>query len=121
MAKSPSAMLSLLPCPLCARTLIPLPTDASLTFLCKRGHQIALSELLSAQSLVLKNGLEVLLDDWRRQHAKILDLVDDARRNGYSNVAEILDRHAQSLLTRIEALRNAVPGAPASQALSVGS
>src|SRR5258706_2225000 len=108
MVKSPSEMLTLLPCPLCGRTLLPLPTDTSVTFLCKRGHQVELTDLLTAQSLVLKNGLDVLLSEWHRQHEKVLDTAGDARRNGYPSIAEMFDRHAQSLLSRIEGLRNAV-------------
>jgi hypothetical protein len=88
-------------------------------FLCKRGHQVALADLLAAQSLVLRNGLEVLLGDWRRQHEKVLDIVEDARRNGYPNIAEILDRHGQSLLSRIEVLRNAFPLTDSSKLMSV--
>ena len=45
---------------------------------------------------------------WHRQHEKVLDTAGDARRNGYPSIAEMFDRHAQSLLSRIEALRSAV-------------
>lgn len=121
MGKSPSEMLTLIPCPLCGRTLTPQPIDVSVTFLCKRGHQVALTDLLTAQSLVLKNGLEALLSDWHRQYEKVLDLVDDARRNGHPTVAETLDRHAQSLLSRIEVLRNAVPNTDSGKLMSVAS
>ena len=121
MGKSPSEMLSLIPCPLCGRTLIPQPTATSVTFRCKRGHQVALNDLLTAQSLVLQNGLEVLLSDWNRQYEKVLDLVDDARRNGHSTVAEVLDRHAQGLRSRIEFLRNAIPDTNSGKLTSVGS
>src|SRR5204862_4719284 len=97
MAESPSELRALFPCPHCGRTLVPASVDASVTFHCKGGHGLTLGELLGAQSAVLKEGLERLLAEWSRQHQVLIETVEDARRNGYLDVAEIFNRHAKSL------------------------
>ncbi len=107
MAKSVSEVGTPLPCPLCGRTLIPVPTGATVSFHCKSGHELALVDLLTAQSVALKGGLEVLLADWNRQHQTLIETVEDARRNGYIDVAEIFHRHAKSLESRIRVMRDA--------------
>ena len=107
MVKSPSRLLTLLPCPVCGRSLIPDPTGASLNFRCKRGHAVVLDDLLAAQSRTLMKGLEELLAGWKCQHDKLRDSVEDARLNGYPRVAEAFERQADDLLCRIELLRAA--------------
>jgi len=96
-----------MPCPLCGRSLIPAPIESSIAFHCKSGHELSLGEILRAQSAVLKCGLEILLAEWSRQHHALISTVEDARRNGYPDVAEIFDRHAKSLQFRIEKVRAA--------------
>jgi len=96
-----------MPCPVCGRSLIPAPADSSITFHCKSGHEFGLGELLRAQSTALKCGLEILLAEWSRQHQALLSTVEDARKNGYVDVAEIFNRHAKSLEPRIDKVRTA--------------
>lgn len=96
-----------LPCPLCGRSLLPVPSGSGVTFHCKSGHELAIADLLTAQSLSLKGGLEVLLAEWHRQHQTLIKIVEDARVNGYLDIAEIFRRHATSLHSRIEVLQGA--------------
>jgi len=109
MAKSPSQLSTLLPCPLCGRTLVPVPAGESLSFRCKRGHDLVLTDLLAAQSATLTHGLEDLLAAWRCQCEKLLDTAEDAHRNGYSRVAELFERHAAVLQSRVQLLSGALP------------
>jgi len=96
-----------MPCPQCGRSLIPAPVDVSVAFYCRGGHEFALGDLLRAQSAAVKNGLELLLAAWHRQHEALLHTVEDARKNGHLDVAEIFHRHAKSLDSRIRKVRDA--------------
>jgi hypothetical protein len=96
-----------LPCPLCGRSLLPVPSETTFTFHCKTGHELALLDLVSAQSFALKGGLEMLLTDWRRHHQALIEIVENARNNGHLNVAEIVQRHAKRLEGRIDKLKTA--------------
>ena len=107
MAESASEVRTLMPCPKCGRTLVPAPTDPSLVFHCKSGHEFSLTILLKAQSAAVKGGLELLLAEWIRQHETLAKTVEDARLHGYLDVAEIFNRHAQSLESRIRKVREA--------------
>jgi hypothetical protein len=107
MANCASEVRTLLPCPLCGRTLIPAPADSSVVFHCKSGHELPLEELLRAQSAVLQRGLEILLANWARQHQALIRTLEDARQNGYLDVAEIFYRHAKSLEDRIRKVGDA--------------
>jgi len=80
--------------------------ESTILFHCKSGHEFALGDLLRAQSEAIRGGLEVLLAEWNHQHQALIDTVKDARKNGYLNVAEIFDRHAKSLESRISKVRN---------------
>ena len=106
MAERASEVRSLLPCPRCGRSLVPAPVESTVVFHCKTGHEFALGDLLRAQSEVIKGGLELLLSEWNHQHQALVDTVKDARKNGYLDVAEIFDRHAKSLESRISKIRN---------------
>ena len=94
------------PCPRCGRGLVPISTETSVTFHCKSGHQLPLLDLLSAQSLPLKDALELFLADWRRQHEALVKTMEDARKNGHLQVVEIFQRHAKILESRIEIVKN---------------
>jgi hypothetical protein len=96
-----------LPCPHCGRSLLPVPTETTVTFHCKTGHELALLELVSAESLALKGGLETLLTEWRRHHQALIEIVENARKNGHLNVAEIVQRHATKLGGRIDKVQSA--------------
>jgi len=96
-----------MPCPKCGRSLIPVSSGATVTFHCKNGHELSLLDLLSSQSAALKAGLENLLAEWDHQYEAILGSVEDAQRNGFLNIAEIFQRHAESVESRIEILRSA--------------
>jgi hypothetical protein len=102
MAGCASEVRTLMPCPLCGRSLIPAPVEVSITFHCKSGHELSLGDVVRAQSAALKCGLEILLAEWGRQHQALISTVQDARKNGHLNVAEIFDRHAKSIQSRIE-------------------
>ncbi|HVE15874.1 MAG TPA: hypothetical protein VNB29_04015 [Chthoniobacterales bacterium] len=91
---------------MCGRTLIPAPIDASVVFHCKSGHELPLAELLHAPSAALETGLEVLLANWDREHQALISTLEDARKNGYLDVAEIFNRHAKSLENRIRKVRD---------------
>jgi hypothetical protein len=107
MAESASEVRTLMPCPLCGQSLIPASVDFSITFHCKSGHELALGELLRAHSAALKGGLELLLAAWNREYLALVQMAEDAGRNGFVDVAEIFDRHAKSLESRIDKVRSA--------------
>jgi hypothetical protein len=117
MANRASEVRTLLPCPLCGRTLIPAPVDSSVVFHCKNGHELPLEELLRAQSAVLQRGLEILLANWTRQHQALIRTLEDARQNGYLDVAEIFYRHAKSLESRIRKVRDVCSQPDSSQGI----
>src|SRR5258706_10655411 len=117
MAKCASEVRTLLPCPLCGRTLIPAPVDLFVVFHCKSGHELLLAELLRAQSAPLKRGLEVLLANWDREHQALFSTIEDARKNGYLDVAEIFSRHAKSLESRIRKVQDAFSQANSSKVI----
>ena len=106
MAESASEVRTLLPCPMCGRALVPAPVDSSFTFHCKSGHEFSLGRLLQAQSSAVKEGLELLLAEWARQHQALTDTVEHARKYGYPEVVEIFNRHAISLESRIRKVRD---------------
>jgi hypothetical protein len=81
--------------------------ESSLTFHCQSGHELSVEDVLRAQSAALKCGLDILLAEWSRQHQALISTVQDARKNGYLNVAEIFHRHAKSIESRIEKVRSA--------------
>jgi len=107
MAERASELRTLLPCPRCGRSLVPASVHSPVTFRCKSGHDVALADLLKTQSLVLRRGLEDLLAEWSLQRESLLRTVEQARRNGHLDVAEIFKRHAESLEHRIVHVRNA--------------
>lgn len=105
MAERASEVRTLLPCPTCGRALVPASAESSVTFHCKNGHESSLGSLLQAQSEAIKDGLELLLADWARQHQALINTVEDARKHGHLDVAEIFNRHAKSLESRISRVR----------------
>ena len=107
MLERPSEFRSGLPCPQCGRSLLPVTAEASFSFHCRNGHELGLQDLLSAQSLALRMGLETLLLEWHRQHRALIETMEDARRHGHLDVAEIFQRHARSLEGRIDLLCSA--------------
>jgi hypothetical protein len=100
-ARSASELRTLLPCPLCGRALFPAPSDSELTFHCKSGHELTFGELLRSRSSALTAGLELLLADWSRQHQALIETAEAARKHGHWKVAEIFDRNAKNLESRI--------------------
>lgn len=107
MVERPSEIRSGLACPICGRTLLPIPAETTVTFHCRSGHELSLQDLLAAQSLALRMGLETLLLEWTRKHQALVKTVEDARANGFLDVAEIFLRHARTLEWRIGVLRTA--------------
>ena len=105
MAENASEVRTLLPCPRCGRSLVPASMDSTIVFHCKSGHEFALGDLLRAQSDAIRGGLEVLLAEWNHEHQALVNTVEDARKNGYHDVAEIFNRHAKSLESRITKVR----------------
>src|SRR6185436_12147984 len=99
--RAASEVRVVLPCPLCGRSLIPASARSSIVFHCKTGHELSLAELLQAQTAVLKGGLELLLENWDRDHQALLKTLEEARRNGHLDVAEIFNRRAKNLESRI--------------------
>jgi hypothetical protein len=106
MADGASEVRTLMPCPLCGLSLIPASTESSIAFHCKSGHEFALGDLLRAQSAALKCGLEILLAEWSRQHLALIGTAEEARKNGHFDVADIFNRHAKSLESRIRKVRD---------------
>jgi len=107
MVDRPSEVRSGMPCPTCGRSLLPVPLESAVLFHCRNGHELPLGDLVRAPSLVLRMGLETLLLQWSRQLDNLNNTVSDARRNGYLDVAEIVQRHARSLKGRIEQIQAA--------------
>ena len=107
MVDRPSELRSGLPGPTCGRSLLPVPLESMVIFHCRNGHELPLIELVRGQSLVLRMGLETLMLQWMRQLQALNNTVEDARLNGYLDVAEIVQRHTQSLKGRIQQLQNA--------------
>jgi endogenous inhibitor of DNA gyrase (YacG/DUF329 family) len=121
MHRRPSSLRSSLPCPQCGRSLVPVPTETSVTFHCKSGHTIDVMEALQGQSAALKVGLESLLYEWGRQHHAIIEIVDDATRRGHVDVAQIFGRHARTLEARIQVLKDAFQQTDSAKLLKVPS
>ena len=119
MAEYVSELRTLMPCPLCGRSLIPAPVESSIIFHCKSGHELALEELLRARSAVLKCGLEILLAEWSRQHQAMIHTIVDARKNGFLDVAEIYSRRAKSLESRIDKVLSAFLQSESSKRINV--
>ena len=117
----PSETRSGLPCPYCGRGLVPVPIGADMVFHCKSGHGIPLFELLAVQSAILKAGLQALLGEWTLQHEVLVDRSEDARKNGFLEIAEIYARYAKSLLRRIEILQAAFTRSDSSKLMAVPS
>lgn len=107
MLERPSELRSGLPCPLCGRSLLPVAVETTFTFHCRSGHELTLHDLLTAQSLALRMGLETLLLQWHRQHRAMVETLEEARRNGHLEVVEIFQRNVRQLERRMEALSNA--------------
>lgn len=106
MGRPTSQVRTLLPCPLCGSSMSPAAVESTLTFYCGRGHEMAVGDLLRAQSSSVKGGLELLLAEWERQHQALLTTAEDARQHGFIDVAEIFNRHAKSLQSRIGKMRD---------------
>lgn len=98
-------------CPLCGRSLLSVPLGDSIVFHCKNGHQLSLSDLLRAQNQSLGRGLLMLMGDWESQLETLEKTAEDARSNGYLEIAEIFLRQTRLLAGRIEALRGCLPKA----------
>lgn len=117
MTERASELRTLLPCPLCGRSLFPAPGDSIFTFHCRSGHAFSLDELLGAQSAIVQGGLESLVADWERLYHRLMDTVEDARKNSHHDVAEIFSRHAKTLETRIRTVRDAFAQSESSQVI----
>src|SRR5436190_21499099 len=117
----PSELRSGLPCPSCGRGLVPMPTGSDVVFLCKSGHGIPLFELLGVRSSVVKAGLQALLGEWNHQCELLIERSEDARRNGFLEIAEIYARYAKSLLGRIEILKGAFTKSESTKLIQVSA
>lgn len=107
------------PCPICGRSLFPISTETSVSFHCKSGHELPLLDLLSAQSTALKAALELFLAEWRRQHEGLVRTMEDARKHGHLEVAEIFQRHAKILESRIEIAQSVFSRSDSSKLMKV--
>jgi len=107
----PSELRAGLPCPWCGRSLVPVPTGSDVVFHCKSGHGIPLFDLLGMRSAAVQAGLQALVGEWNRQFDLLIERSEDARKNGFLEVAEIYARYAKSLYRRIEILGAVQPKA----------
>jgi len=80
--------------------LLPVPTGASLTFHCRGGHELRLSDLLPTTT-------RTLLGEWQREHDGLTALAVNARRNGLIDISDIYRRQAERLESRIRLLQEA--------------
>jgi hypothetical protein len=87
--------------------MVPASTDFAVLFHCKSGHLLEAVELLQCGSMIVRRGLEDLVDQWSGQQAALLRTVDQARQSGHLDVADIFNRHARSLESRISRVRDA--------------
>ena len=115
----PTEIRSSLPCPYCGRGLVPVPTGRDVVFHCKSGHGISLFDLLGVQSAVVNAGLHALLGEWNRQFKLLIDRSEDARKNGFLDIAEIYGRYAKSLFRRMEILQGAFTKSESSKLIAV--
>ncbi len=104
-------------CPLCSRSVFPISTETSVTFHCKSGHELPLLDLLSSPSAALKDSLKQFLAEWRRQHQGLMKTMEDATKNGHWKVAEIFQRHAKIMESRIEMVEHAFAKSDSSRLL----
>jgi len=104
-------------CPLCGRSVLPISTEASVTFHCKSGHELPLLDLLSSPSAALIDSLKQFLNEWRHQHQALTKTMEDATKNGHWEVAEIFRRHAKIMESRIEMVENAFARSDSSSVL----
>jgi len=95
-------------CPDCGRSLLPILTEGSVFFHCKSGHELPLQRLLHSQTRPLRAALEKLAVDWGRQVEFLSRTADEARRNGFLEIAEIFYRQARAFEARIAPLRSSL-------------
>ncbi len=107
MTDRPSELRSGLPCSLCGRSLFPVPAGPEVTFHCKSGHAFDIRELLSAQSEMVRGAMEKLLGEWEGQARFLIECAEDARENGYPDIADLFARRAERLERKVESLRAA--------------
>jgi|SRR5579862_5007852 len=107
MTDRPSELRCAMPCSLCGRSLFPVASGPEVTFHCKSGHEFDIQELLSAQSEMASGTLEKLLAEWEVQGQFLINCAEDARKNGYTDIADLFVRRAERLDRRIESLRAA--------------
>jgi hypothetical protein len=93
-----------LSCPRCGRSFVPIPRGDTVAFLCKTGHELSLLDL-DAKTHDLHRGLQSLLAGWEMQLETLALVVEDARKHGYLDIAEIYNRQRRGIAARIEALR----------------
>ena len=121
MNNRPSEFRSGLPCPSCGRSLVPVTTGTDVIFHCKTGHAIPLLDLLSVPFSAVQAGLQTLLLEWSRQFEALKEGSEDARKNGFFDIAAIFARRADSLRGRIEILQAAFAKSESSKLLKVPS
>jgi molecular chaperone GrpE (heat shock protein) len=80
---------------------------------------MTMGEVLKAQSASVRGGLEILLADWDNQHQALLATVEDARKHGFLEFAEIFLRLAKTLESRITQVRHAFSQSDSSALLKI--
>jgi hypothetical protein len=88
-----------------------MPTSATLR--CDAGHEATFRELLESPSSQ-RDGLLLLLEEWRRRLGALTAAADDARRRSIPDVAELFLAHAESVQAPIALLLEAFAAAEAS-------
>jgi len=119
MARRATRLRSLLLCPQCGHGLFPANSDLTLAFYCQNGHEMAVEDVLRAQSASVRTSLEIVLAEWELQQQALLATAEDARKHGLLEVAEIFLRRAKNLDSRIEKVRNASSHSESSAVLTV--
>ncbi len=107
MSDRPSELRSGLPCTHCGRSLFPVPIGPDVTLHCKNGHGFEIQELLATHSAKVGTALEKLITEWESQVRRLEGTAEDARSNGYTDIADLFVRRAERLERKIDNLRSA--------------
>jgi hypothetical protein len=93
-------------CPLCGRSLAPVPNEGGLSFHCRANHDWDALGLADAAGPTLRSCLVQLLESWEQEIEQIRSIVDHASRSGYFGIAEVFARQLPRMELRVRALRD---------------
>jgi two-component system, chemotaxis family, protein-glutamate methylesterase/glutaminase len=93
-------------CPHCGHRLSLLVGRSALTFHCLSGHTFPLRQLLQSQAQEIDRGLRAVLEVWEQKSLVLQKVVQQARSDDRSELAETFQREVEQTEGRIAALKD---------------